>query len=125
MKLKDRISKFTKDDWIIIGFAILMVFVGLYFSIAMTVSLSNGLTLFGNSENSNTKEVEVLGPTGSDILVVVIIWVLTAVVLGFVVFKFFFRKQEKKEIVHKEVVNGKTVYLMEEPAESEEKEEKE
>lgn len=125
MKLKERISKFTKDDWIIIGFAILMVFVGLYFSIAMAVSLSNGLTLFGNSENSNTKEVEVNGPTGSDILVVVIIWVLTAVVLGFVVFKFFFQKQEKKEIVHKEVVNGKTVYLMEEQSESEEKEEKE
>lgn len=124
MKLKERIAKFTIDDWIVMGFALAMALVGLYFSISMTVSLINGFTLFGDADNSNTKQVEVNGPTGSDILVTVIIWILTFIVLFYVVFHFFFKKLEKEKIVHKEIVNGRTVYLTEEPVNDENPEEK-
>jgi len=114
MKLKERFSKFTRDDYIVLIACTLIGLLGLYFAIGMSVSLGRGLTLFGASNSTQTDTVEVRGPTGNDILVLVLVWVLTAIVLGFSVFQAFFRRIERKPVVHKEIVNGKTVYLREE-----------
>ncbi len=125
-KLKNRIKSFDKHDWIILAFLLVVIILGLYLSIGMTVSAANGYTLFGDSSYYDSSEAEIYGPTSSDILVITVFWILTALCIATFVFLFFFKKKEKKEVVLKEIVDGKTVIVKEEQVEEEEEvEEKE
>lgn len=103
MKLKERFKKFTIDNWILYGFCFAMMLVGFYFAIAMSVKLASGEDLFGSSSGNIT--------------VVTIIWILTLVLLAYLVYALFFKKIEKKSVVHKEIINGKTVLIKSEDEE--------
>jgi hypothetical protein len=109
----DRFRHFSVASWLSIGFMAVADVVGFYFSIAMTIVLSQGKTLFGNSASSATG-VEIQGPTGADLTVVPFFWVLSVLVLALLVYFLFFRKEPEKTEVHKAIVNGKTVIITEE-----------
>jgi uncharacterized membrane protein YhaH (DUF805 family) len=109
-----RFGKMTKDDYIIIGFLTLVVILGLYFSIAFSVKMSMGYTLFGDSSKYVNDTMEVSGPTSADLYVLILFWVLTVLALAIDVFLVFFRKTDKKDIVRKEIVDGKAVIVKEE-----------
>lgn len=117
MKNKDYFSRFKKmsiDDYIIIGFLTLVVILGLYFSISFSVKMGLGYTLFGDSSKYSNDVMEVHGPTSADIYVLILFWVLTALTLTIDVFIVFFKKIEKKNVVRKEIVDGKAVVVKEE-----------
>ncbi len=116
-KLKTRIKAFDVHDWVIMAFLLVVIVIALYISIGMTVSVANGYTLFGDSSYYDSSEAEIYGPTSSDILVITIFWVLTALCLAILIYLFFFKKQEKKEVVLKEIVEGKTIIVKEESVE--------
>ncbi len=110
----DRFKKISVADWIIIGFMTAIAIFALYMCIGFSVSLANGLTLFGDSAKYTNDAVEVAGPTSSDIIVLVLYWILTAMVLALDVFYIFFKKPSDKKPVRKEIVDGKTVIIEEE-----------
>ncbi len=109
-----RFKKMTRDDYIVIGFLTLVVLLGLYFSIAFSVKLSMGYTLFGDSTKYSNDVMETAGPTSADIYVLILFWVLTVLALGIDVFLAFFKKIEKKDVIRKEIVDGKAVIVKEE-----------
>jgi hypothetical protein len=109
-----RFRKMTKDDYIVIGFLTLVVLLGLYFSIAFSVKMASGVTLFGDSSQYSNTVVETAGPTGADISVLILFWVLTVLALAIDVYLVFFKKIEKKKLVQKEIVDGKAVIIKEE-----------
>jgi hypothetical protein len=74
--LKKRFASFAVGDWIILAFSVVMTIVGLYFSIAMSVKLSQGVTLFGDSD-AYTGEIETQGPTQADKLILSLFWILS------------------------------------------------
>ncbi|MFA6861341.1 MAG: hypothetical protein WCR56_03060 [Bacilli bacterium] len=106
----DRFHHFKKSIWILIAALAAMLILGLYFSIAMSVKLSQGYTLFGDS-NSLANDLETTGPTQADIMVISLLWILTVLDLGLLVFYVFFRKEETSSVVKKEIVNGRTVII--------------
>jgi|LAHS01.1.fsa_nt_gb hypothetical protein len=110
--LKKRFASFAVGDWIILAFSVVMTIVGLYFSIAMSVKLSQGVTLFGNSD-AYTGDIETQGPTQADKLILSLFWILSLILLGFSVFYAFFKSMAKKPVVHKEIVAGRTVIIQE------------
>ncbi len=116
MKIKERFQKFTKNDIVtLIGLG-LAVLLGLYFSIGMSVSVAQGKTLFGDSNNhENVMETVV---STSDYIVLSLFWVLTGLVIALLVYYLFFRKAEEKKVVKKEIVSGKTVIVKEDDDES-------
>ncbi len=106
--LKDRFRKIDRDEWIVIA-AVFVVFVLLlYFAIGMSVSLSQGWTLFGQASASG-EETEVVGPTSWDVTILSLFWILDVLLLALFVYRLFFRKIEKKEVVRKVIVHGQTV----------------
>lgn len=106
-----------KGDWITIGFMGLITVIGLYMSIAFTVKIAQGLTLFGDSTNSSgAVETSV---TSTDYIVLSLYWVLTVLVLALLVYTLFFKKINDEKPTRKEIVNGKTVIIKD----SEEKDE--
>lgn len=109
-----RFRKMTKDDYIVIGFLTLVVLLGLYFSIAFSVKMSSGITLFGDSSQYSNTVVETAGPTAADISVLILFWVLTVLALAIDVYLVFFKKIEKKKLVQKEIVDGKAIIIKEE-----------
>jgi len=85
--------------------------VGLYFSISMSVKLSQGLTLFGNSGSFDSSVVETTGPTSADLQVLSFYWILTGLLLLLLLFYLFIRKEDTSIPAKKEIVNGKTVIV--------------
>ena len=107
-----RFKKLTKNDIVLIVLMGLALFLGLYMSISMSVKISQGYTLFGDS-NNHSNEVETV-TTSSDYLVLSLYWVLTALVLGLFVYHLFFKKpSDEKNVVRKSIVDGKTVVVKE------------
>ena len=93
----ERFKKFDVDYWIIVISLFVVTFLGLYFSIGMSVKMVSGYTLFGSS-STLPKDVERIGPTSSDILVLTIFWISTAIVLLTFIYYSFIKKVDKKEI---------------------------
>ena len=101
---KNRFSKFTIHDYIIVGFSFFMSIIGLYFSIGMSVTLSKGLALFGDTTYRGS-EVEKVGPTPSDKNILTLFWILTIAVLLFSFYYLFLYKVDKEKPKRKEVVD--------------------
>ena len=93
----ERFKKFDGHYWIIVISLFVVTFLGLYFSIGMSVKMVSGYTLFGSS-STLPKDVERIGPTSSDILVLTIFWISTAIVLLTFIYYSFIKKVDKKEI---------------------------
>ena len=110
---KNRFRKINRDEWIVIAALLVVLAILLWFSIGMSISLSQGFTLFGDPSNT-TGKVETDGPTSSDITVLSLFWILTVLILAIFVYRLFFRKIEKTNVVRKEIVNGKTIIVKEE-----------
>lgn len=110
---KNRFRKINRDEWIVIAALLVVLAILLWFSIGMSISLSQGFTLFGDPSNT-TGKVETDGPTSSDITVLSLFWILTVLILVIFVYRLFFRKIEKTNVVRKEIVNGKTIIVKEE-----------
>ena len=104
----NRFKSFTIHDWISNGFMFVALVIGLYFSISFSVKRGSGFTLFGDANRQdNVREVK--GPTTSDLLVLSIFWIFTALLFFLFVYTFFFKKQENLHLNEKDVVDGKTV----------------
>lgn len=87
----NRVKSFDVGSYIVLISMFIFVIIGLYFSIGMSISLSKGLTLFGDSSNaSNT--IEINGPTSSDILVITFFWIITVLLLLTFIYFLFFKK---------------------------------
>ena len=110
-KLKERFLAYSLEERISLGLAFLMMIVGFYFAISMNVKIASGLTLFGNANSFKDGVIESTNPSYSDYLIMSMIYILSILLLVYLVFSIFFRKIEKKRIVKKEIVNGKTVIL--------------
>lgn len=111
-KIKEHFKKMTKHDIFSIACMGLASILGLYMSIGMSVSVANGKTLFGDSNNhENVMETAV---SRNDYIVLTLFWVLTAIVLFLFIYYLIFKKPEDKKIVKKEIVEGKTVIVKEE-----------
>ncbi len=110
-KLKERFLAYSLEERISLGLAFLMMIVGFYFAISMNVKIASGLTLFGNANSFKDGVIESTNPSYSDYLIMSMIYILSILLLVYLVFSIFFRKIEKKKIVKKEIVNGKTVIL--------------
>lgn len=112
--------KENRNEWIVIAALLVVVAILLYFSIGMSVSIGNGYTLFGDTSYTG-QEAEIQGPTGSDITVLSLFWVLTALLLALFVYRLVLgirhllkEEEEKVKIVRKTIVNGRTVVVKEE-----------
>lgn len=112
-RLKNRFKTMGRDEWIVVAALFVVFALLLYFSIGMSVSLSKGLTLFGDA-NHEGNAPEVVGPTSFDITAITVFWVVTALIALLFVYRLFFRKIEKKAVVRKEIVHGHTVIVKEE-----------
>lgn len=110
-KLKERFRAFSLEEKISLVLAFLMMLVGFYFAISMNVKIASGLTLFGNANRFKDGVIESKGPSYSDYLIMSMIYILSILLLGYLVFVVFFKKIEKKKVIRKEIVNGKTVIL--------------
>ncbi len=111
--LSQRFHSFDKGTLLtIIAMTVIDLF-ALYMSIAFSVKLASGLTLFGDSSTYTNDAVEVKGPTSSDITVLILFWVLTVLVLALDIYLIFFKKQNNEKIVRKEIYNGKTILVEE------------
>lgn len=112
--------KENRNEWIVIAALLVVVAILLYFSIGMSVSIGNGYTLFGDTSYTG-QEAEIQGPTGSDITVLSLFWVLTVLLLALFVYRLVLgirhlltEEEEKVKIVRKTIVNGRTVVVKEE-----------
>lgn len=112
-RLLNRLKSFNTNDIIIFITMLLADVLGFYMSIGMTVKISQGKTLFGDSGNYETGTVET-ATTSSDLLVMSFFWILSILVLLLLIYLVFFKKIEHKKVVKKEIVNGKTVIVKEE-----------
>ncbi len=109
-----RFRKMNRDTYIIIAFMTIIALLGLYFSIAFSVKMASGYTLFGDSSQYSNSIMEQKGPTGADISVLILFWVLTILVLAIDIYVTFFKKIENKKVIRKEIVDGKAVIIQEE-----------
>ncbi len=109
-----RFRKMNRDTYIIIAFMTIIALLGLYFSIAFSVKMASGYTLFGDSSQYSNSIMEQKGPTGADISVLILFWVLTVLVLATDIYVTFFKKIENKKVIRKEIVDGKAVIIQEE-----------
>ncbi len=109
-----RFRKMNRDTYIIIAFMTIIALLGLYFSIAFSLKMASGYTLFGDSSQYSNSIMEQKGPTGADISVLILFWVLTILVLAIDIYVTFFKKIETKKVIRKEIVDGKAVIIQEE-----------
>ena len=113
-KLKQRFQQFSVADWVTFAFMTLVMAFGLYMSISMSVKLAQGITLFGDSSVYDNTVVERDGPTGADISVLVLYWVLSVAMIAlFVYFTFFKKVGEEKKVTQKRIEDGRTVIIKE------------
>lgn len=111
-KLIKRFKSLSIADYIVIIFMTLIALFALYMCIGLTIKMSQGFTLFGDS-NAYDNTLETVGPTSSDIAVLVLYWVLTGIVFFIDIYLIFFKKIEDKQIVKKDIIDGKTVIVKE------------
>ncbi len=109
-----RFRKMNRDTYIIIAFMTIIALLGLYFSIAFSLKMASGYTLFGDSSQYSNSIMEQKGPTSADISVLILFWVLTVLVLAIDIYVTFFKKIETKKVIRKEIVDGKAVIIQEE-----------
>lgn len=113
-KLKQRFQQFSVADWVTFAFMTLVMAFGLYMSISMSVKLAQGITLFGDSSVYDNTAIERDGPTGADISVLVLYWVLSVAMIAlFVYFTFFKKVGEEKKVTQKRIEDGRTVIIKE------------
>jgi hypothetical protein len=113
-KLKHRFQQFSVADWVTFAFMTLVMAFGLYMSISMSVKLAQGITLFGDSSVYDNTAIERDGPTGADISVLVLYWVLSVAMIAlFVYFTFFKKVGEEKKVTQKRIEDGRTVIIKE------------
>lgn len=107
-KLKERFNALTIHDCIVVILCFVVLALGLYLAIGMSVSVSKGLTLFGDSKNQSG-DAEVTGPTRADISVLVLVWILVALMIVIFTYLLLFKKPTQKLKVTKEVIDNKVV----------------
>jgi hypothetical protein len=113
-KLKQRFQQFSVADWVTFAFMTLVMAFGLYMSISMSVKLAQGITLFGDSSVYDNTAIERDGPTGADISVLVLYWVLSVAMIAlFVYFTLFKKVGEEKKVTQKRIEDGRTVIIKE------------
>ena len=101
---KNRFTKFSIHDYIISGVSLVLSIFGLYFSIGMSVSLSKGLTLFGDTSYTG-REVETSGPTQADKIIITLFWIFTMLALLFTIFYIFIYKVDREKPKPKDVID--------------------
>ena len=106
--LKERFKALTIHDYIVVILCFVVLVLGLYLAIGMSVSVSKGLTLFGDSKNQSG-DAEVTGPTRADISVLVLVWILVALMIVIFIYLLLFKKPTQKLKVTKEVIDNKVV----------------
>lgn len=119
-KLKERILSWSLEEKISFVLMFVMMAIGFYFAVSMNVKIASGLTLFGNANRFQNGVIESTGPSYSDYLIMSMIYILSALLLAYLVYLVFFKKETKKKTVKKEIVNGKTI-ILEDREDSEEK----
>lgn len=92
----NRFKSFDVGSYVVLVSMFIFVVIGLYFSIGMSVTISKGLTLFGDSSNASNL-IEVNGPTSSDILVITFFWIITVLLLLTFIYFLFFKKVKNNE----------------------------
>lgn len=107
-KLKERFKALTIHDYIVVILCFVVLVLGLYLAIGMSVSVSKGLTLFGDSKNQSG-DAEVTGPTRADISVLVLVWILVALMIVIFTYLLLVKKPTQKLKVTKEVIDNKVV----------------
>ena len=120
-KFIEKIKSFTLQEKISLILILIFMIIGYYFAINMNIKIASGLTLFGNANSFKDGVIESTNPSYSDYLITILIYVLSTILLAYLIFVLFIKKQEKKVVIKKEIVNGKTVIL--EDSFEEEKEE--
>jgi len=109
----DRFRYIPASDWILYAIAFVLDVAGFIFSIGFSVKMSEGFTLFGDTSKAPSG-VETSGPTQADLLLLSVFWILSVLVLAYLVYVLLIQKREPaKEVVHKEVINGKVVEMKE------------
>lgn len=116
---RNRFKNIQRDEWIVIIALFAVTAILLWFSIGMSVSLSKGLTLFGETGSSAGSGEEIVAPTSADITVLTLFWILTVLILALFLYRLFVHKPRKTAIVRKEIVNGKTIIVKEEKEDDE------
>lgn len=110
-KLKEKILSFSIGEKISLVLVLIFTIIGFYLAINMNIKIASGLTLFGNANSFKDGVIESTNPSYSDYLITILIYILSFVLLSYLVFVLFIKKIEKKKIIRKEIVNGKTVIL--------------
>ncbi len=110
-KLKEKILSFSIGEKISLILVLIFTIIGFYLAINMNIKIASGLTLFGNANSFKDGVIESTNPSYSDYLITILIYILSFVLLSYLVFVLFIKKIEKKKIIRKEIVNGKTVIL--------------
>ncbi len=110
-KLKEKILSFSIGEKISLILVLIFTIIGFYLAINMNIKIASGLTLFGNANSFKDGVIESTNPSFSDYLITILIYILSFVLLSYLVFVLFIKKIEKKKIIRKEIVNGKTVIL--------------
>ncbi len=110
-KLKEKILSFSIGEKISLILVLIFTIIGFYLAINMNIKMASGLTLFGNANSFKDGVIESTNPSYSDYLITILIYILSFVLLSYLVFVLFIKKIEKKKIIRKEIVNGKTVIL--------------
>lgn len=116
-KLKEKILSFSIGEKISLILILLFVILGYYLAINMNIKIASGLTLFGNANSFKDGVIESTNPSYSDYLITILVYILSSVLLFYLIFVLFIKKPEKKKIIRKEIVNGKTVILEDEDKE--------
>lgn len=109
MKYFERFKKFKLSNILTLVGMFIVDALGFYISISFSVKISQGKTLFGDS-NSFDNSVET-AVSKADISVLVMYWILTAVLFVIFIYYMFFKKVEDDKPVEKDIVNGKTVII--------------
>lgn len=109
MKYFERFKKFKLSNILTLVGMFIVDALGFYMSISFSVKISQGKTLFGDS-NSFDNSVET-AVSKADISVLVMYWILTAVLFVIFIYYMFFKKVEDDKPVEKDIVNGKTVII--------------
>lgn len=116
-KLKEKILSFSIGEKISLILILLFMILGYYLAINMNIKIASGLTLFGNANSFKDGVIESTNPSYSDYLITILVYILSSVLLFYLIFVLFIKKTEKKKIIRKEIVNGKTVILEDEDKE--------